>query len=107
MLSARSPGVRKALGAWSARVDADNACLGTGWALAIPNSRYWEGRGWVVPLPGTHPACTNPGYTPPPPSDVSIPVHPVTTRTRVLGSAKEILGVDNALWVSLGPARLT
>ena len=43
--------MRKALRAWSAWVDADNAGNGMGWALAIPIYGYMDG--WVgsTPLP--------------------------------------------------------
>ena len=82
-------------------VGADTA-PGTGWALAIPISgcprQVGGGRGTTHP-PVPH-LPHHPGYYPPAhPSDVSIPVHPVTAETVSLRSTKEILGVGNALLV--------
>ena len=95
-------------GQWPSECPGDTVhhCSGIGWPWQYQCSR--QAAGWVPGgyYTGYYPTHPTPG-TPLPASDVSIPVHPVTARTCVLGRSKEILGVDNALGVSLGAARLT
>ena len=82
-------------------VDADSACTGTGWALAIP---MYGGTvlGGYYPLPTQYLYTALPGAVPGLPRGTRPQEHAHMTG---LDPSKEILGVDNAQY-RLGIARL-